>query len=272
LKLQSPLTLEFRDDFYGRCCAFFTASDIVSITRQGDRNGIFIQLSRPLRLDVNKEHSITTAMFLFLQFYEETNLSIIFGYLTSNTEMNRHLRVVYDSWMLCSKYSTNMDVYSMNDKNSMFPKVKYATRVKNMQSEKSFKWAKHLNDSEVKETVQETGSSGLLPPSFRFISPDLGDYILTLLRDEKLKPYQITVGFCGTLSIATSVESKLRARIVLLEMTKNNDVQLKNLHCVARFILGSGKETEIGQKTLKRQEMFQQTGVKKDVKQDCRIL
>lgn len=64
LKLTSPMTLEFRDSFYGRCCAFFTASDIVSITRQGDRNGIFIQLSKPLRLDTNKEHSLTMAMFI----------------------------------------------------------------------------------------------------------------------------------------------------------------------------------------------------------------
>jgi hypothetical protein len=164
-----------------------------------------------------------------------------------------------------------MDVYNMNDKNSMFPKVKYATRVKNGSNEKSFKWAKHLNEGDVEKDVPEQISSGLLPPTFRFISPDLGDYILMLLRDEKLKPNQITVGFCGTLSIATSVESKQRAKTVLLEMAKNSNVQLKNLHCVARFILGNGKE-EFVVKTLKRQEMFQQTGVKKDSKQDCRIL
>jgi hypothetical protein len=156
-----------------------------------------------------------------IQFYDTYNISDIFIYLTSNQETCKHLKVVYQSWMMCAKYCTNGDINGMNSTVGL----KYATRVRS-DGEKQFKWAKKLNSEEICEKSREP--TRISPPMHNLVHEDLKIFIQELLQQGRIQPWQITVGLCGALSIATSSDAKLRAKSVILHLASHSDFQLSN--------------------------------------------
>lgn len=227
-----------------------------------------------------------------IQLKDSKFLAQIFQYVASNQELMRNLKIVYEGWFICAKFCTNQDIQSISlgiDKISK-PRVQQGTFV--MKEKRGFKWANKLSEKietekediqnvsyQKEDTLDMTRIHELLPSSYQFIHPDIQVFIEKLLQNQKLMPYQITYGLCGALSIATSTESKIRARSVLWQLTLHPNSQLTNVHSVARYIMGNVQEKETI-KIQKKQETYRETINDRDLSQkktaqnvnDCVIL
>lgn len=225
-----------------------------------------------------------------IELKEQNQLGLIFQYVATNQELMRNLKIVYDGWFICGKFCTNQDikVISLGIENHISkPRVQQGTFV--MKEKRGFKWANKLNQKietekdsqdfqnlsyQKEDTLDISKIHELLPSSYQFIHEDIKSFIEKLLQNQKLQPYQITYGLCGALSIATSTESKIRARSVLWQLTMHPNSQLTNVHAVARYIMGNTIEKE-NVKMKKNQETFRETisdKKKEYVNDECLIL
>lgn len=142
-------------------------------------------------------------------------------------------------------------------------KKQQARRVLHSMPTTNVTWAKAANDNQQKskqERVprQVTKSQRdnraviapdkiamVLPPSFVTISQEIRDFAMSLLKEGKLLPFQISVGLCQTLSLAESAPSKNRAKSILYKMAQQSSpVQLSNMDLVARYILGQNVDSK----------------------------
>lgn len=91
--------------------------------------------------------------------------------------------------------------------------------------------------------IDPTKAKLVLPPAFYKIDEEIRTYAEELLNKGLLLHFQFTVGFCETLQILHTPQSKDRAKALLRKLTKHC-VQLRDVHAVARYLLGQNVKQE----------------------------
>jgi hypothetical protein len=85
--------------------------------------------------------------------------------------------------------------------------------------------------------IDPTKARFVLPPAFYAVDDEIRQYAEDLLNKGLLFHFQFTVGFCEALQILHTPQSKERAKALLRKLTKHS-VQLRDMHAVARYLLG----------------------------------
>jgi hypothetical protein len=85
--------------------------------------------------------------------------------------------------------------------------------------------------------IDPTKAKYVLPPAFYRIDDEIRTYAEDLLNKGLLLHFQFTVGFCETLQILHTPQSKERAKALLRKLIKH-PVQLRDVQAVARYLLG----------------------------------
>ncbi|KAL0476840.1 TCTE1 [Acrasis kona] len=94
-----------------------------------------------------------------------------------------------------------------------------------------------LDMNKVNLVIDPSKAKFVLPPTFYRIDEEIRNFASDLLNKGLLFHFQFTVGFCEALQILKTQQSKDRAKALLRKLTQH-PVQLRDLHAVARYLLG----------------------------------
>ena len=110
--------LEFDDSYMGLSRTIFYGSDIVSLCRQSDANGLYMKNSKQFNVKTSKGYFYKDSPFSaclgivriifnliknfffkkLFQFQNMNEISTIFKKILKNIELMKHLRVIYNDW------------------------------------------------------------------------------------------------------------------------------------------------------------------------------
>ncbi|EFC44752.1 hypothetical protein NAEGRDRAFT_79625 [Naegleria gruberi] len=145
LKCQSGFFgMVFEDSFYGPSISQFYPSDIVTVVRQCDRIGVYVQFRRFLtcknvamdglksrfpslqdyqwanyadehtwtdsRAQFYKDSPLSTCLYLMIEFYNDNQIQYLFHYFENSIRLLECLKMVYPQWMFCAHFCTSNDV------------------------------------------------------------------------------------------------------------------------------------------------------------------
>ncbi|KAF0982300.1 hypothetical protein FDP41_011230 [Naegleria fowleri] len=133
----------FDDSFHGPSISQFYPTDIVTVVRQSDRIGVYLQFRRFLtcktvctetltmryptmnehwskyadeqswtdpRSHFYKDSPLSTCLYTMIEFYNEQQIQYLFAYLENNMRLLECLKMVYPQWMFCAHFCTSNDV------------------------------------------------------------------------------------------------------------------------------------------------------------------
>ena len=135
----------FDDSFHGPSISQFYPSDIVTVVRQCDRVGVYLQFRRFLtcknipenliqsKFDPNsmddywtryadenmwsdsksrfyKDSPLNTCLYILIEFYNDNQVQHLFNYIGNSLKLLECLKMVYPQWMYCAHFCTSNDV------------------------------------------------------------------------------------------------------------------------------------------------------------------
>ncbi|KAG2394239.1 hypothetical protein C9374_004003 [Naegleria lovaniensis] len=133
----------FDDSFHGPSISQFYPTDIVTVVRQSDRIGVYVQFRRFLtcktvctetlamryptmnehwskyadeqswsdpRSHFYKDSPLSTCLYTMIEFYNEQQIQYLFAYLENNIRLLECLKMIYPQWMFCAHFCTSNDV------------------------------------------------------------------------------------------------------------------------------------------------------------------
>lgn len=134
-------------------------------------------------------------------------------------------------------HSNPMSIHSKT-KSSPYGWARKSKEKKQVQQNKQFRSHSLPTPSTMPNLVIDpTKAKYVLPPHFYAIDDEIRRYAEDLLNRGLLLHYQFTVGFCEALQILHTPQSKERAKALLRKLTQH-PVQLRDVHAVARYLLG----------------------------------
>eukprot|EP01080_Neovahlkampfia_damariscottae_P004205 gene4205-7542_t len=273
---ENSFYLEFDDSFMGLSRTIFYGSEIISLCRQSDANGLYMKNSKQFNVKTSKgyfykDSPFSTCLGLLFQFQNINDISTIFKKILKNLELMKHLRVIYNDWMICGQMCSDTEVKLIslslqkpiinhkriqegtfvqqtiinnqpiiNQNYSKEMKIHSSSKINDIKNEQR----KSLSNERIPEILDMSKLNLVLPLSYKLVHKEVKTEIEKLLKEKKILVYQISNGLCLALANAKSKESIIRACKVLKTLSSYPNHQFTDINSIAKYIITEKKEKE----------------------------